>query len=86
MRPGDLAGLDHLNAHEQRVRRPAHRHTGIVEQQTAPRRDALFEHVAGFNELVTDYFPRPKISLAARLGTADALGQQRLVLPLAGDK
>jgi hypothetical protein len=50
MRPGDLAGLDHLDAHEQRVRRPAHRHTVIIEQQTAPRRDALFEHIAGFSD------------------------------------
>jgi hypothetical protein len=82
MRPGDLAGLDHLNSHEQSVRRAAHGQSRIVEQKTAARCEAFLENVAGFGQLLEHRLPRPDKRIASRPRPANALGQQAFIKPL----
>ena len=84
MRPGDLAGLDHLNPHQKRVRGRVVVQAGIAEQHAAPRGETLFEHVAGLEQFAVHHRPRPKIGVAARPRPADGAIEQIFVDPLAG--
>jgi len=84
VRPGGLAGLDHLNAHQERVRRRIVVQARIAEQHAAPRREAFFEHVARLEQFFMNHRPRPEIGIAARSRPADGATEQIFVNPLAG--
>jgi hypothetical protein len=84
MRPGNLAGLDHLDAHQERVRRRVVVQAGIAEQNAAPCRETFFEHVTGFEQFFVHHRPPPKIGAAARPRTADGAIEQILINPLTG--